>query len=231
MSTHHTTGEWQSAIKAHNRPKQRAVEIVAIQPQSRGKLKKNVGNVERLLSLAGGTALALAGRQKRDGGGLLLALAGAGLMFRGATGYCGCYQALGISTACQADNSVIPAQQGVKLDKSMTINRPAVELYEFWRDVTNLPQVFKHLTSVTTNDGQTSHWVAEGPAGMSIEWDAEVLNDHEAQLIAWRSLPGSRLDTAGSVRFEPIKNDRGTVVTVSMKFNPPGGRVAANIAS
>ena len=171
------------------------------------------------------------GRRKGDWGGLLLALAGAGLLYRGMSGHCFCYQTLGISTANHNKNTVIPAKQGVKVEKSLTINRPASELYSFWRDLTNLPRVFKHLKSVEMQDGNVSHWVATGPADVRVEWDAEVLNDHENSLIAWRSLPDSQVETAGSVRFEPTNNDRGTNVTVSMKYNPPGGQLADKVAS
>jgi len=233
MKTEHSTAEWQQHIKLRSRPKpqQEAASVEGIQPQPCGQHIKNVGFGERVASLVGGAALALAGRQKGNFGGLLLALAGAGLLYRGASGHCLCYQSLGISTAEHNRNTVIPAKQGVKVEKSLTINSPASELYNFWRDLTNLPQVFKHLKSVEIQDGNVSHWVAVGPADVSVEWDAEVLNDHENNLIAWRSLPESQVETAGSVRFQPTNNDRGTQVTVSMKYNPPGGQFGDKMAS
>jgi uncharacterized membrane protein len=213
------------------RPQHRAMETRGIEPSARAKTHRNVGVGERIASLAGGAALALAGRQKGNMGGLLLAAFGASLLYRGATGHCWCYQKLGISTAERNRNSVIPAKQGVKVEKHLTINRPAPVLYTFWRDLTNLPRVFEHLSSVERGDGNVTHWVAVGPVGKRIEWDAEILNDHENELIAWRSLPGSQIDTAGSVRFEPTQNGRGTIVVVSLKYNPPGGQVADYLAS
>jgi uncharacterized membrane protein len=213
------------------RPQHRAMEIHGIEPVSCAKPRKNVGVGERIASLAGGAALALAGRQKGNIGGLLLAAFGVGLLYRGATGHCYCYQKLGISTAERNRNSVIPAKQGVKVEKHLTINRPAPDLYAFWRDLTNLPRVFEHLSSVERSDGNVTHWVAVGPAGKRIEWDAEILNDHENELIAWRSLPGSQIDTAGSIRFQATMNGRGTIVVVSMQYNPPGGHVADYLAS
>lgn len=214
------------------RPQQRRlVERSGIEPNEQAESVPNVGGGERFASLAGGTALVLAGRQKDNWGGVLLALFGAGLLYRGATGHCLCYQKLGISTAECDLNTAIPARQGVKVVKHLTINRPAPELYSFWRDLSNLPRVFKHLISVERRDGNVSHWVAAGPANMTLDLDAEVLNDHENELIAWRSLPGSRVDTAGSVRFEPAKNNRGTIVVVSMKYNPPGGQLGNYLAS
>jgi uncharacterized membrane protein len=212
-------------------PQQQSVETSGIEPKTCNKPVKNVGTGERIASLAGGAALAVAGRQKGNLGGLLLAVLGAGLLYRGATGHCLCYHTLGISTAKENQNSVIPAKQGIKVEKQLTINRPASDLYKFWRELTNLPRIFEHLASVERQDGNVSHWIAEGPMGKRIEWDAEVLNDHENELIAWRSLPGGHIDTAGSVRFEQTKNDRGTIVTVSMKYNPPGGQVGHVLAS
>lgn len=212
-------------------PQQLAVKSAGIQPHRPNKPPMNVGTSERMASLAGGAAFALAGRQKGNLGGLLLGVLGVGLLYRGVTGHCKCYEKLGISSASHNNNSVVPAQQGVKLEKHLTVNRPASELYSFWRNLTNLPQVFKHLISVEMQDGNVSHWVAAGPTNTNVEWDAEVLTDHENELIAWRSLPGSQIDTAGSVKFEKKNNDRGTVVAVSMKYNPPGGQIADYLAS
>jgi uncharacterized membrane protein len=233
MRTEHSTAEWQERITVRSRPRfqPEAVSVEGTRPETCGQHVKNVGFAERLASLASGAALALAGRRKGDWGGLLLAAAGAGLLYRGASGHCFGYQMLGISTAFHNGNTVIPAKQGVKVEKTLTINRPASELYNFWRDLTNLPQVFEHLKTVELQDGNVSHWIATGPADVDVEWDAEILNDHENNLIAWRSLPGSQVETAGSVRFQPTKNDRGTEVTVAMKYNPPGGQLADQVAS
>lgn len=201
-----------------------------LQPAEGAHARKNVGTAERIISLVGGATFLVAGTRKADWGGLLLGTLGASLLYRGATGHCKGYQTLGISTAEQAPNSVIPAQQGIKVERSVTINKPAAELYDIWRDLSNLPQVFKSLKSVEIQDGNCSHWVACGPAGIDLEWDAEVLSDHENRLISWRSLPESQVDTAGSVRFVD-RGNRGTEVTVSVKYNPPGGKLAHRLAS
>jgi hypothetical protein len=63
-----------------------------------------------------------------------------------------------------------------------------------------------------------------------VEWDAEVINERQNDLIAWRSLPGSTVDTAGSVHFTPAPGDRGTEVKVTLKYDPPGGKVGAAVA-
>jgi uncharacterized membrane protein len=109
--------------------------------------------------------------------------------------------------------------------------REPAELYSFWRELENLPKIMSHLKSVEPTDRVRSHWVADGPLGKSVEWDAEIFNDVENELIAWRSLPGSEVDTAGSVRFQALANNSGTVVTVNLKYDPPAGKVGAWVAS
>jgi uncharacterized membrane protein len=88
----------------------------------------------------------------------------------------------------------------------------------------------KHLKSVTMIDDRRSHWVANGPAGSSVEWDAEVINEIENELIGWRSLEGSDVDMAGSVRFEPSAMGNGTRLAVSLQYNPPAGSLGAAVA-
>ena len=92
----------------------------------------------------------------------------------------------------------------LKVHQTITINRPAEELYRFWRDFRNLPRVMSHLESVQANGDKRSHWKAKAPAGMTVEWDAEVTEDRPNQLIAWRSV-GGHVDNGGSVRFVPAR--------------------------
>jgi uncharacterized membrane protein len=87
-----------------------------------------------------------------------------------------------------------------------------------------------HLESVTTTGEGRSHWVAKAPAGSTVEWDAEIYNEKENELIAWRSLEGADVDNAGSVRFEPAAGDRGTTVRVTLRYDPPGGALGAAVA-
>jgi uncharacterized membrane protein len=107
--------------------------------------------------------------------------------------------------------------------RSIVINRPAGELYSFWRDFQKLPSFMYHLQSVQILDEHRSHWVTKGPGGKRIEWDAEITEERQNELIAWRSLEGSDVYNAGSVRFEPRPGGRGTIVRVQMEYYPPGG--------
>jgi uncharacterized membrane protein len=87
-----------------------------------------------------------------------------------------------------------------------------------------------HLDEVTVSGEGKSHWVATGPLKQRVEWDAEIINDRANELISWRSLPGGDIETAGSVHFAPLSHDRGTAVRVSIKYNPPGGRIGNAVA-
>jgi uncharacterized membrane protein len=193
----------------------------------------NVGQAERWASAIGGGALALYGLTRGSMGGVALALLGGTLVYRGASGHCTAYSAAGINTAGTAEhnpNVSVQSGRGTKVEQSVTINRPPGELYSFWRNFENLPRFMGHLESVKVTGGDRSHWVAKGPAGTSVEWDAEVYNEKEGELIAWRSLEGSQVDNAGSVHFEPATGGRGTVVRVVLKYDPPAGKLGAAVA-
>ena len=115
----------------------------------------------------------------------------------------------------------------VKITRSLIIERSAEDLYDFWRHLERLPHIMSHLESVEQRDGNRSHWVAKAPAGMKAEWDAEITADIPNQVIAWKSLPGADVDNAGSVKFEPAPGNRGTLVTVTVEYTPPGGVLTA----
>ena len=189
----------------------------------------NVGDGERLLSIGAGAALAAYAIARGRWDSLIAGAIGAGLLWRGFTGRCQCYAALGIDTVEHNSATAVPAQQGVKIEKTIKINRTLEELYRFWRKLENLPKVMGHLKCVEPIDSQRSHWVANGPFGKEIEWDAEIINERLDDVIAWRSLPGGHIDTAGSVHFKRTA-DGATELTLSMKYNPPAGKIGAQIA-
>jgi len=121
--------------------------------------------------------------------------------------------------------------EGIVLTKrSITVNRPVAEVYQFWRNFENLPRFMRHLQSVTTTGERTSHWVAKAPGGKSVEWDAETLEDRENERIAWRSLPGADVYNAGSVEFIPAPGNRGTEVRVTLEYDPPFGKLGSKVA-
>jgi uncharacterized membrane protein len=193
---------------------------------------QNVGMGERVASMIGGGVMALYGLRRGSLDGLLMMGLGGSLIYRGVSGNCKLYEALGISTARNPESATsVPARYGIKYERSFTINRPASELFDFWRRLENLPRIMQHLKSVTQLPDGRSHWVAEGPMGVEVSWDAEIHNEEPGRLIAWRSLPGSEVDTAGSVHFNELGNGRGAELRVSLKYNPPYGQIGAGIAS
>jgi len=114
--------------------------------------------------------------------------------------------------------------------KTFTIGKPAQELYAFWRDFSNLAKFMNHVQVAKQADDKHSHWKVDGPAGMSVEWDAEIINEEPGRLIAWRSLGGAMVDNAGSVRFIDGPGDRGTEVKVTLDYIPPAGKVGSYLA-
>ena len=108
---------------------------------------------------------------------------------------------------------------------------PLAEVYGFWRRLENLPRFMTHLNRVTETSYGKSHWVAVGPAGLLVEWDAEIINEVENRVIAWQSLSGSDVVTAGSVNFDSVRGGRSTQVSVHLQYAPPAGNVGALVAS
>ncbi len=193
----------------------------------------NVADVERWASALGGallTAYGIKQLKERSTSGAAIAAAGSALMYRGATGYCPMYAATGINTAGDETRARLSGSRGVNVEEVVTIYASAAELYVFWRNLELLPRFMKHLVSVTQVDSCRSHWVAKAPAGRRIEWDAEVINEIPGELIAWRTLPGSQLVSAGSVMFKRASGGRGTEVRVRLQYDPPAGKVGATVA-
>jgi uncharacterized membrane protein len=119
----------------------------------------------------------------------------------------------------------------IQTRRSITVGRPVEEVYEFWRDLENLPRFMRNLVSVEVTGDRTSHWVARAPGGKTVEWDAETVEDVPNELIAWRSLEGADVYNEGSVRFQPAPGGRGTEVRVELTYEPPGGVIVSKLAS
>jgi len=202
---------------------------------SGGKTRHNIGDEQRLFSAVAGAGVLAAALPKRSWSGAVLAIAGIGLLFRAATGYCPAFAALGISECSHDTNRLgrrkVHSEQATKIVRTIEINRPANELYRFWRSLENLPRVMNHLESVEVITDRLSHWMVRTRAGVpTVEWDAEIINDVENECIGWRSLNGSDVDNAGSVRFEPIADGQRTRLTVTLQYAPPAGKVGTAIA-
>ncbi|OLC49134.1 MAG: cyclase [Acidobacteria bacterium 13_1_40CM_65_14] len=142
------------------------------------------------------------------------------------------YAAAGINTANDMDETkrALAGPRGVNVEEAFTINASPEELYVFWRNFELLPRFMNHLVEVRQLDLLRSHWVAKAPAGRTVEWDAEIINEIPGELIAWRTLPGSDVVSAGSVSFKCAPGGRGTEVRVRLQYEPPAGKVGATIA-
>jgi uncharacterized membrane protein len=133
--------------------------------------------------------------------------------------------AAGLSHRASLQKLALP----IHVEKSITIGLSPDEVYRFWRDLENLPRFMAHLESVTVENG-TSTWRAKAPAGVTVEWQAEVVLDRPGQAIGWRSLEGTSVPNRGVVRFEVAPGGRGTEVHVELKYDPPGGALGATFA-
>jgi uncharacterized membrane protein len=130
----------------------------------------------------------------------------------------------------ERNNGIEGAVGDIFVEKSMTVNRSPDECYRFWRNFENFPRFMQHLESVEEISDTRSHWVAVGPAGTRVEWDADLVADEPGALLAWRSLDNADVENAGIVRFETATGGRGTVVRVEMQYSPPGGMAGALFA-
>ncbi|MBF2063137.1 MAG: SRPBCC family protein [Calothrix sp. C42_A2020_038] len=182
--------------------------------------QNEASDTERWASLVSGGAMVLLGLKQRSLRGVLTALAGGGLL----------YQGVKKKSTIQQAQEAIGIGQVIKVEKTVTINKPADELYRFWHNFENLPSFMKHLKEVKVLDNKRSHWVATAPLGTSVEWDAETLEDRENEFISWVSTEEADVENSGFVRFQKAPGDRGTEVKIVMEYTPPGGALAAVFA-
>lgn len=203
----------------------------------------NVAQPERVASVALGAALIAYGLRRRDPSGIAAAVIGGAFVHRGATGDCPVYRALGVGTGdsdavldspkrrgLTSRAATVNARESIKVERSVTINAPRQVLYAYWHDFANLPRFMEHLESVRVDTPTRSHWRAKAPAGKSVEWDAEIVNDVPDSIIAWKTVGHPDVANAGAVNFSDAPAGRGTVVKVTLDYEPPGGRVGNLVA-
>ena len=185
----------------------------------------NLSQSERVASLVGGGTLVAYGLGKRSWGGLGLATIGGLLAYRGATGHCDVYQALGANTGRgrRGHNVSVPYETGTRVDAAVVVNISRTDAYRFWRNLENLPKFMQMIQSVKEIDNKTSHWVAKAPIWASVEWTAEIIHEVENELLGWRSVDGD-IGIAGSVKFTDAAG--GTQIKLETQYNPPGGKFA-----
>jgi uncharacterized membrane protein len=191
-------------------------------------MRKNVENWERAASLVIGAGLVARGVRRRAPFGST-STTGLALMARGASGFCPVNAATGRHRRRDAPREALSGSRGIVVEERITIARPRSEVFEFWNDPTNLPLFMQTIERVDRIDATRTHWVMRGPAGVRVEWDAELINEIVPELIAWQSLPGADVASAGSVHFA-ARRGTATEITVRMQYDPPGGKVGAAFA-
>jgi uncharacterized membrane protein len=189
----------------------------------------SVADAENWLALGTGALLLIAGASRRSVVGACLAVSSAPLLYRGITGRWP--DLLNGHVEPDSTRAALAGERGVHVRESVRLEMPVAGVYRFWRCLENLPRFMTHLHEVTEKPDGKSHWVAAGPAGLAVEWDAEIINEVENQVIGWRSLAGSDVVTAGSVNFDTAREGRSTQVSVHLQYAPPAGKAGALIAS
>jgi uncharacterized membrane protein len=196
----------------------------------RGARAINMSETERWVSLVLGGGLLALGLKQGILDGLMIAITGGALLYRGATGQCPLYKVAGIDTSSRRPRPAVsvPHGRGVKVESSVLINKSPEELYAYWRNLENLPRFMDHILSVKSLGDRRSHWVVRTIGNAELSWDAEIVNDSSNDLIAWRTVDNADVDHAGSVRFERTGSD--TRVKVTMEYRPPAGKLGVGLA-
>ncbi len=187
----------------------------------------NVGKTERIISTCGGGALAIYGILRLDWPGAALALLGGGLLYRGISGHCPVYQALDRNShemhALSTTITRLPGRHGIRIHRSLTIDRSPHELYTFWRQVENTPLYTAHVESAIPTGEKTFHWTGKTSSGEAIEWNVELLQDVPDRLISWHAQGNPPIANEGTVTFAPATGERGTIATLELDYARFGG--------
>jgi uncharacterized membrane protein len=191
----------------------------------------SVDQIQRWGALAAAAAVIGYGVSRRSVPGLLMAAGAAPLAYRGVTGR---WPAACESLVSSSGDTrrALSGRRGIRVRESVRLECPIDEVYRFWSRLENLPTFMENLAEVTDLGGGRSHWVARGPGGFRVEWDAEIINQIQNKVLAWKSLPGGDVVSAGSVTFEPARGtDSGTQLTVTLQYEPPAGQFGKLVAS
>lgn len=177
-------------------------------------LRVNVSTAERIIMVAAGSYLLYRALKKNDKSKAVEGITAGTMLFRGVTGYCPAYDAIGRTSALKGGN--------VTITTSLSVDKPVSEVYQAWRQLENLPLFMTHLHSVMVIDQYTSEWKARIPGGLgTISWKAEILMDEPNELISWHSLPGSTIDNSGKVKF--VSNGSSTEIEATISYHAPLG--------
>lgn len=189
-----------------------------------GSAEKNVGQVERVVSAALGSWMLLSafGKRKNLAGRSTRLGLGGYLLYRGISGNCALYSAMGIKNE---------QPKAMELRTALMVNKPKDEVFRFWRKLENLPRFMDHLNLVEEIDNRRSHWKANIPGNLgTVEWEAQITDEKPGELIAWESVEDSTLYNSGQVSFRDAQNGRGTEILVRIIYQPPAGNAGKAVA-
>lgn len=190
--------------------------------------RPSLGDVENWLALGSGTFLLIAGASRRSTAGAVMSACALPLIYRGVTGH----WPAALNGYMQPNQLKDALGDGrIRVRESIRLERPLSDVFRYWRQLENLPRFMGHLRQVSETGNGHSHWVANGPAGLLVEWDAKIVNEVPDKVIAWQSLPDSDIVTAGSVNFEAMRGGRETQLDVNLQYAPPAGKPGEALAS
>lgn len=191
--------------------------------------RASVGPLERVAAITTATAVMAYGLSRRSFPGVCLAAAATPLAYRGLAGEWP-RVANGHSPRART-RAALAGDRGIHVRESVRLEKPIDEVYRFWRDLENLPKFMRYLDEVRDLGNGRSRWVAKGPAGTRVSWEAEIINEIENKVIGWQSLPRADVISAGSVNFDTVRNGRSTQVSVHLQYAPPAGRAGSLLAT
>ncbi len=208
-----------------------ASSSVIAPPGTRLGPRANLETPERVISALGGTVLGLVAARRGGVGGALLGALGAALVARGATGAAPIKRLVGPGPDDKAAATKAGWSSAAVFSRSVAINRPRQEVYDYFRKFSNLPTFMENITEITETDATHSHWVVRGPGGVKVSWDA-VASDRPGELIEWQTEPGATIANSGRVEFRDAPGGRGTEVHATIAYRPPlgtAGKLAAKL--
>ena len=168
---------------------------------------------QRALAGAGGAAMAMYGYLRGGAKGAAMCALGGVLVTR--------------ATSNETLSDTLRGH-GILVEKSLLVDAPVERVFSYWRDLSNLPQWMSHVREVRNLGGDRYHWVVDGPAGVPVEWESELLNYVENREMTWHTVGDSQVGNVGRIRFEP--EEGGTRIHVQMRYMPPGGVVGHAVA-
>jgi uncharacterized membrane protein len=209
----------------HLEPHQEAGTVSGLQgagrkPGARSEvMQENWAPAIRVLMGLGGGLTTLYGRRVRGPVGSMISMVGLGVLARAAT-----------NLRINRLTGVGAGRRAVQVQKMINVNAPVEEVFEFWSHFENFPRFMSKLREARRTGDGNWHFVAEGPAGTTFEWDAIITRVVPNDCIAWKSVEGATVANAGIVKFQPNEKG-GTRVDIRLSYNPPGGAIGHAVAS